>query len=154
MAPAASPAGGDEISRAAHQIGATAVAVSKKKALMWQRPAMRHLAHILTGILFAAVLAAGPAMADDHGHGRGNGDDDHDLARELYEHGEIKPLAQVLAAVTQQVPGDVVAVDLVQDQDDQWIYVVQVVTADGRRVVVNVDAANASILNQPGGNST
>jgi uncharacterized membrane protein YkoI len=115
---------------------------------------MRHNFHLLAGILLAAVLAVGPAMADDHGHGSGAGDDDHDLARELYEHGDIKPLTAVLAAVTQRVPGDVVAVDLIQDQDDHWIYVVQVVTADGRRIVVDVDAATAAILNQPDGGST
>ncbi len=115
---------------------------------------MRHTAHILAGILLGAFLAAGPAMADEHGHGGGLGDDDHDLARELYEHGTIKPLSQVLAAVTQRVPGDVVAVDLLQDQDDHWIYVVQVVTADGRRVIVNVDATDAAILNRPDGSST
>ena len=114
------------------------------------RPSLRSLA----GILLAAILTAGPAMADDHGHGRGNGDDDHDLARELYEHGTIRPLSQVLAAVAQRVPGDVVAVDLIQNQDDSWIYVVQVVTADGRRIAVNVDAASATILNQPDGGTT
>jgi uncharacterized membrane protein YkoI len=115
---------------------------------------MRHTTHTLAGILLAAFLAAGPAMADGHGHGLGGSDDDHDLARELYEHGDIKPLTAVLAAVTQRVPGDVVAVDLIQDQDDHWVYVVQVVTADGRRVIVDVDAASAAILNQPDGGST
>ena len=115
---------------------------------------MRHFARILTGILLVTMLAAGPAMADDHGHGSGKDDDDHDVARELYEHGDIRPLEQVLAAVAKQVPGDVVAVDLVQNQDDNWIYVVQVVTTDGRRVIVNVDAANAAVLGKPGDNST
>ena len=100
------------------------------------------------------MLVAGPALADDHGHGRGNSDDDHDLARELYEHGEIKPLAQILAAVTARVPGDIVAIDLIQNKDDQWIYVVQVVTADGRRVIVDVDAASATVVKQPNGAST
>lgn len=115
---------------------------------------MRHSVRTFAGVLLAAFLVAGPAVADDHGHGRGNGDDDHDLARELYEHGDIQPLAKVLAAVAQRVPGDVVAVDLVQNQDDHWIYVVQVVTAEGKRVIVNVDAANAAILNQPDSGST
>ena len=110
---------------------------------------MRHYARIITGILLATMLAAGPAMADDHGHGRGKGDDDHDLARELYEHGDIRPLQQVLAAVASKVPGDVVAVDLIQNKDDSWTYVVQVVTADGRRVKVDVDAASATVIKQP-----
>lgn len=116
---------------------------------MWQTPVMRHFARIFTGVLLAIMLAAGPAMADDHGHGRGKGDDDHDLARELYEKGDIRPLAQVLAAVARKVPGDVVAVDLIQNKDDSWTYVVQVVTADGRRVVVDVDAASATVIKQP-----
>jgi uncharacterized membrane protein YkoI len=113
---------------------------------------MRHYVPTLAGILLAAFLAAGPAFADDHG--RDGGDDDHDLARELYEHGDIQPLSKVLAEVAQRVPGDVVAVDLVQSQDDHWIYVVQVVTADGRRIVVDVDAASGAIINQPDGGST
>ncbi len=128
--------------------------VSEKKAFVWQTPFMRHFASIFTGMLMATALLAGPAMADGHSHGHGNGDDDHDLARELYEHGDIKPLAQILAAVSASVPGDVVAIDLIQNKDDHWIYVVQVVTADGRRVIVDVDAATAVVLNQPGGNST
>jgi uncharacterized membrane protein YkoI len=115
---------------------------------------MRRYAPTLPGILLAILLAGGPALADGHGRGHDGGDDDHDLARELYEHGAIKPLAQVLAAVAQHVPGDVVAVDLVQDQDDHWLYVVQVVTADGRRVVVDVDAATAAIVGQPDGGTT
>ena len=119
---------------------------------MWQTPVMRTYARTLSGVLLAAIVAAGPAVANDQG--RGGGDDDNDLARELYEHGDIKPLAQILAAVAARVPGDVVAIDLIQNQDDHWIYVVQVVTADGRRVVVDVDAANAAVLNQPDGGST
>ncbi len=135
-------------------VQASRLAVSGKKAFMWQMPLMRHYVRIFTGLVLATMLAAGPAMADDHGHGRGKGDDDHDLARELYEHGDIRPLEQVLAAVAKQVPGDVVAVDLTQNQDDHWIYVVQVVTADGTRVIVDVDAANAVVLKQPNGGST
>lgn len=115
---------------------------------------MRHTLTTIAVAVMAAFLVAGPAMADTHGHGRGNNDDDHDLARELYEHGEIKPLAEVLAAVTNKVPGDIVAVDLAQDKDDHWVYVVQVVTADGRRVVVDVDAATAVVINHPNGGST
>ncbi len=130
------------------------IAVSEKTAFLWQTPDMKRSAYSLAGLLLAALLVAGPALADGHGHGRGDGDDDHDLARELYEHGDIKPLTAVLAAVSKHVPGDVVAVDLVQDQDDHWVYVVQVVTADGRRVTVDVDAADAAIVNQPNGGST
>jgi uncharacterized membrane protein YkoI len=115
---------------------------------------MKYSVRTFAGLLLAAILAATPALADGHGPGSGGGDDDHDLARELYEHGDIKPLAQVLAAVAARVPGDVVGIDLIEDQDERWIYVVQVVTADGKRVVVKVDAANASVIGQPDGGNT
>lgn len=115
---------------------------------------MRNPAHTFAGLLLTAILAATPALADDHGPGSGSGDDDHDLARELYEHGDIKPLAQILAAVAARVPGDVVGIDLIEDQDERWVYVVQVVTADGKRVIVRVDAANGAVIGQPNGGST
>ncbi len=66
-------------------------------------------------------------------------DTDHDLARDLYEQGKIKALSDILKAVTGNTPGDIVSVDLVRI-NDQWIYRIQVVTLDGRRVSIDVDA--------------
>ncbi|HZP20755.1 MAG TPA: PepSY domain-containing protein [Bauldia sp.] len=66
-------------------------------------------------------------------------DSDHDLARDLYERGEILPLSEILAALGRRMPGDVVAVDLVR-VGGRWVYRFQVVGPDGRRATVDLDA--------------
>jgi uncharacterized membrane protein YkoI len=87
-------------------------------------------------LTFLAVLAALalplPAAARDHDH-------DHDRARDLYERGEIHSLREIMRAVAARLQGDVVAVDLLP-VGDRWVYRFQVVTADGRRTTVDVDA--------------
>jgi uncharacterized membrane protein YkoI len=82
----------------------------------------------------AALVALVPvaAYADE-------GEDDHEVARELYEHGEIKPLEDILGKLRQQSPGDVVAVDLVR-VGEQWVYRFQVIAPDGHRSIVDIDA--------------
>jgi uncharacterized membrane protein YkoI len=97
---------------------------------------MRTWLKLPAAIGFAALLLAAPSIA---GADDDNDDDDHDLARELYEHGEIRALSQILRTVGERAPGDVVAVDLVK-LDNRWVYRFQVVEADGRRVIVDVDA--------------
>jgi len=90
----------------------------------------------LTGLLLVWPLTV-RADEDDDG--------DHDRARDLYEHGEIKGLARILDVVRAKAPGDVVAVDLVR-LGDKWVYRLQVVGADGRRKVVEVDAGAGVII--------
>ncbi len=94
--------------------------------------------------VLAAVLAAAapPARADD--------DEDHDLARDLYEHGEILSLPDILRLVAERVPGEVIAVDLVRD-GERWVYRLQIVTGDGRRLRIDVDAARASLIDNAAG---
>lgn len=83
----------------------------------------------------AAMTLAVPlvARADDD-------DDDHDRARELFEHGEIAALYDILRQVRAQAPGEVVAVELVRE-NDKWFYRFQVIAPDGRRSTVDVDAS-------------
>ena len=87
---------------------------------------------LAAGLLALPVLVPILARADDeHHHG------DQDVARDLYERGEIRPLADILRHVRRQHPGDVVAVDLVQI-DNKWVYRFQIVGPDGRRSIVDV----------------
>ncbi|MER9313474.1 hypothetical protein NKI51_30155 [Mesorhizobium australicum] len=72
-------------------------------------------------------------------------DGDHDRARDLYERGEIKGLANILEVVRAKAPGDVVGVDLIR-KADRWVYRFQVVGADGRRTTVDVDAGAGVIM--------
>ncbi len=105
---------------------------------------MKYSVRLLMGIALAGLLAVGPALAGDHDTGP-EGHDDHDLARDLYEHGVIRSLEDVLSAVAAQVPGEVIGVDLVQSPTG-WIYRVEVVTANGQRKVVRVDAERATVV--------
>jgi uncharacterized membrane protein YkoI len=90
----------------------------------------------LAGLVLAMSAAAG-ADEDDDG--------DHDRARDLYEHGEIKGLADILDVVRAKAPGDVVAVDLIR-KANKWVYRFQVVGPDGRRKTVDVDAGAGVIM--------
>lgn len=71
--------------------------------------------------------------------------EDHDQALELYEHGEIRSLADILRFLGDQIHGDVVDVAL-DRQGDQWTYRLTVVTKDGQRTEVAVDASNMAIV--------
>ena len=88
-------------------------------------------------LALAALVLCAPvvALADE-------GEDDHEVARELYEHGQIKSLETVLAKLKLEVPGDIVAVELIQS-NGQWVYRFQVVAPDGHRSVVEVEAGLA-----------
>ena len=94
----------------------------------------------LAGLVLAMSLAA-RADEDDDG--------DHDRARDLYEHGEIQGLAHVLGVVRAKAPGDIVAVNLIR-VSDRWVYRFQVVAADGRRRIVDVDAGAGVVMHGEG----
>ena len=80
--------------------------------------------------------AALPAHADE-------GEDEHEVARELYEHGQIASLEAVLARLRQTNAGEVVGVDLIR-LGDKWVYRFQVIAPDGRRELIDIDAGPAS----------
>jgi uncharacterized membrane protein YkoI len=92
----------------------------------------------------AGLIAVMPLAA------RADDDNDHDLARDLYEQGEIHRLSDILQIVGEQAPGDVVAVDLIQ-LDHKWVYRFQIVAADGRRMFVDVDAGAATVIHDGAG---
>ena len=90
----------------------------------------------LAGLVLATPLVARTEEDDDG---------DHDRARDLYEHGEIRDLSTILDIVSAQVPGDIIAVDLIR-LSNKWVYRFQVVGADGRRKTVEVDAGAGVIM--------
>ena len=92
--------------------------------------------------MLSGVVA--PSSAHDH-------HDDQGVARDLYERGEIGPLAEILKHVHHGHPGDIVAVDLVQ-VDGKWFYRFQMVGPDGRRSVLDIAAdTDAEGPNDPEG---
>jgi uncharacterized membrane protein YkoI len=98
-------------------------------------------------MLMLVLVGAGPkagssAQADDGGHDE---EEDHDAARAAVGRGEAMPLADVLAAVAPNLPGEIVEVEF-EREDGHWIYEFKVIDATGRLHEVYVDASNGRIL--------
>lgn len=74
-----------------------------------------------------------------------DGDVDQDQARELVEHGVIRPLRDILGRVRNEAPGDLVGIDL-RRRSGRWVYGLKVLTPAGRRVEIAVDAETMAIL--------
>ncbi len=79
-------------------------------------------------------LMAAPALGDE---------DDHDEAREAVEHGEIVPLAEILARPELRGVGELVRVRLDRN-DGRWTYRLRFVDAGGHMKNIEVDAARGS----------
>ena len=94
----------------------------------------------LAGFVLGWPLVARADMDDDG---------DHDRARDLYERGEIKGLSNILDVVRAKAPGDIVAVDFIRI-GDRWVYRFQIIAADGRRRVVDVDAGAGVLMRGEG----
>ncbi len=88
-------------------------------------------------IAFPAVLHA----QDDESaeHDEGSDDAGHDRARELLQHGEILPLAEIVARLSTLYPGDVLGVSLVRHRG-RWLYRFKVLAPDGKLREVAIDA--------------
>jgi uncharacterized membrane protein YkoI len=91
------------------------------------------------------VFGAAAAWADDDDRRRSDNDDDHDRAREALQQGRVRPLAEILAEVDQDLGGHVVGVEF-DDEDGTYVYEFRVVTDAGRLKQVYVDATSGRIL--------
>ncbi|WP_058553448.1 PepSY domain-containing protein [Thiohalocapsa sp. ML1] len=75
----------------------------------------------------------------------GTHEHDHDRARAALARGEVRPLAEILTVVHAAMPGDIVEVEL-EREHGRWVYELKVITPDGRRLEVLVDAATGTVL--------
>jgi uncharacterized membrane protein YkoI len=99
-------------------------------------------------LIAGSPLALGAAAAwadDDDRRQRDDDDDDHDRAREALQQGRVRPLAEILAEVGQDLGGHVVGVEF-DDEDGTYVYEFRIVTDTGRLKKVHVDAKSARIL--------
>lgn len=94
-------------------------------------------------VLAGGLLAGHPAVAEDDD--TEHRPEDYERARAALEAGHIRPLAEVLKVVSGQFRGEIVAAEF-EDEDDRWIYEVKLIDPRGRLMVVEVDAATATIL--------
>ncbi|KAA3649302.1 MAG: peptidase [Proteobacteria bacterium] len=92
----------------------------------------------LLALLLSTALIA-PGLADG----------DHDRARRAREAGQVLPLPVILDRVAQDFPGQVLEVEL-EDEDDRWIYEIKLVQPGGRLLKLEVDAADARVLKARG----
>lgn len=94
----------------------------------------------LLGLILVVTLLGSPILALSDDEGEHDRDHDHDFARELYEHGEIRALRDVFRSMRKHVRGDIISVELVQISG-AWFYRFQVVAPDGIRSTIDVTAA-------------
>ena len=106
---------------------------------------MKTVLKCLTMVGLCGFVLGWPLVA----HADMDDDGDHDRARDLYERGEIEGLAKILDVVHAAAPGDIVAVDFIR-VGSRWIYRFQIVAADGRRRVVDVDAGAGVLMRGEG----
>ena len=88
-------------------------------------------------IPLALVLAIPPASASAEPH-------DHDRVREAVTRGEIRPLADILAAVRGKLPGEIAGVEI-ERENGRWMYEFRVFDQGGRLFEVHVDGQTAEI---------
>ncbi|MEJ2379092.1 MAG: PepSY domain-containing protein [Pseudolabrys sp.] len=90
-------------------------------------------------LIAATLLGTVPgAMARDHDEHR------RDEVRRAVQAGEIKSLADILAAVRGKLPGEVAGVDI-EREDGRWRYEFRVVDDKGRLYEVYIDARTGEI---------
>lgn len=87
----------------------------------------------LTAVL--TMLAPPTLRADEH---------ERDEVRHAVQRGDIRSLADILAALRGKLPGEIAGVDI-ELKDGRWLYEFRVVDSDGRLFEVYVDAQTAAI---------
>lgn len=100
----------------------------------------------LLRLLVAAALAA-PAHRPSTAAARER--DDHERARAALQAGQIRPLAEILAAVERRYLGRVIETDL-DREDGRWVYEFMLLPPTGRVFELEVDAATGALLRGKG----
>lgn len=102
-----------------------------------RRNTMRLCAGAAMLALAAALttLAPPPLRADEHGR---------DEVRHAVDRGEIRSLADVLAAIRGKLPGEIAGVEI-ERENGRWLYEFRVIDDQGRLFEVYVDARTAII---------
>jgi uncharacterized membrane protein YkoI len=90
--------------------------------------------------VLALTLAGGAARADDHHKSK-----DHEAARAALARGQVLPLTRILAIAEQKAPGDVLKVEL-EDDDGRLVYEVKILGRNGRVRELDLDARTGAVL--------
>ena len=71
--------------------------------------------------------------------------DDHNRARQAVQAGQVLPLRSVLERLEREHPGQVMEVELEQEEG-RWIYEVKLLQPEGQLVKLKLDARTAALL--------
>lgn len=88
-------------------------------------------------VVLVASLGLQPAWAGSK--------DDHNRARQAVQDGQVLPLRSVLERLEREHPGQVLEVELEQDEG-RWIYKVKLLQPQGQLVKLKLDARTAALL--------
>lgn len=101
---------------------------------------MRSRVFIACVVLLGTLsFGASPGLADKKAR------KEHEVVREALERGEVLPLAKILAIANEQVPGDVIEVELEQEKA-ALIYEIKILTGNGRVREVKIDARTGAVV--------
>ena len=87
-------------------------------------------------LLATLLFAAGPEA---------RAGDDHERARAALREGRILPLERIVESAKQRFGGDVLDVDL-EDEEDGFRYELKLIAPDGRILKLDYDAATGELL--------
>ncbi|MDP2032126.1 MAG: PepSY domain-containing protein [Polaromonas sp.] len=104
----------------------------------------RHRSRLWVLALLMGSLGLQPAWAGSK--------DDHNRARQAVQAGQVLPLRSVLERLEREHPGQVLEVELEQEEG-RWIYEVKLLQPQGQLVKLKLDARTAALLSTRG-NST
>jgi uncharacterized membrane protein YkoI len=97
------------------------------------------------GMLVCAALALGVAASFADDDERGRHAREHEEMRAALQRGEVLPLAKILAIAQEQVPGDVIEVEL-ESKRGALVYEIKVLAQSGRVREIKIDARNGTVL--------
>lgn len=100
------------------------------------RPERHFFQRSVAGLALACALAMPP-----------HANADHDRARAAAQAGQIQPLQTVLATVSKTYPGNILDVELEQE-NGQWVYEIKLLQADGHLRKLLVNARTMEILSE------
>ncbi len=70
---------------------------------------------------------------------------EHNVVREALQRGEVLPLEKILTIAKEQVPGDVIEVEL-EDEKQALVYEIKILTSTGRVREVKIDARTGKVI--------
>ena len=98
--------------------------------------------YFATSVLLLSTLSLGMSAGLADKRDKKN---EHNVVREALQRGEVLPLVKILAIANQQVPGDVIEVEL-EDEKSALVYEIKILTSTGRVREVKIDARTGQVL--------